>query len=66
MSVEKKLNRLVDLGVIVPVKYAEHASSVAPVLKRDGSMRLCADCSVTINKLLTINRLLVDRDGPVT
>ena len=61
MSVEKELNRLIDLGVLVPVKYAEYASPVVPVLKRDGSIRLCADYSVTINKQLLVDKYPLPR-----
>lgn len=60
-SVEKELNRLVGLGVLVPVKYAEYASPIVPVLKRDGSIRLCADYSVTINKQLLVDKYPLPR-----
>lgn len=60
-SVEKEINRLVDLGILVPVKYSEYASPIVPVLKRDGSMRLCADFSVTINKQLLVEKFPLPR-----
>lgn len=53
-KVNNEINRLLDLGIIKPVEYLEYASPVVPVLKRDGSVRLCADYSVTINKQLLI------------
>lgn len=53
--VENELNRLVNLGILQPVKYSDYASPIVPVLKRDGSIRLCADYSVTINKQLLVD-----------
>ncbi|KAJ8713190.1 hypothetical protein PYW08_008494 [Mythimna loreyi] len=55
-KVDKELERLVNLGVLKPVKHADYASPIVPVLKRDGSVRLCADYSVTINKQLVIEQ----------
>lgn len=60
-SVEKELDRLVGLGILVPVKYSEYASPIVPVLKRDGSIRLCADYSVTINKQLLVDKYPLPR-----
>lgn len=60
-GVEKELDRLVDLGILVPVKYSDYASPIVPVLKRDGSIRLCADYSVTINKQLLVDKYPLPR-----
>ena len=40
----------VFVWIIIPVQYSEWAAPVVPVLKNDGTMRLCGDCRVTINK----------------
>lgn len=53
-AVDKEIDRLLELGIIEPVEHSEYASPIVPVLKRDGSVRLCADYSVSINKQLII------------
>ncbi|CAK1590402.1 unnamed protein product [Parnassius mnemosyne] len=55
-KVDKEITRLVDLGVLKPVSHSEYASPIVPVLKNNGSVRLCADYSVTINKQLLIEQ----------
>ncbi|XP_063374893.1 uncharacterized protein K02A2.6-like [Cydia amplana] len=55
-KVENELERLVRVGILKPVEYSEYASPVVPVLKRDGSLRLCADYSVSINKQLLVEQ----------
>ncbi|XP_028042295.1 uncharacterized protein K02A2.6-like [Bombyx mandarina] len=55
-KVEKEINRLVGLGVLRPVEHSDYASPIVPVLKRDGSIRICADYSVTINKQLVVEQ----------
>lgn len=55
-KVDAELDRLVSLGILKPVTYSEYASPIVPVLKRDGSVRICADYSVTINKQLLVEK----------
>lgn len=55
-KVNNELDRLVGLGILKPVNYSEYASPIVPVLKRDGSIRICADYSVTINKQLLVEK----------
>ncbi|XP_045469073.1 uncharacterized protein K02A2.6-like [Harmonia axyridis] len=42
-KVEQELERLLSLGVIEPVDYSPWGTPVVPVLKKDGSVRLCGD-----------------------
>jgi len=49
-KVEDELNRLQDTDVIKPVKFSEWAAPVVPVVKPDGSIRICGDYKVTINQ----------------
>lgn len=55
-DIDKEIDRLVSIGVLEPVQYAEYASPIVPVLKRNGSIRLCADYSISINKQLVIEQ----------
>ncbi|XP_022829117.1 uncharacterized protein K02A2.6-like isoform X2 [Spodoptera litura] len=72
-KIDKELDRLLSLGILQPVEHSEYASPVVPVLKKNGSIRLCADYSVTINKQLiidqyplpTVNDLLAKLHGGV-
>lgn len=52
----KEIDRLVDLGILKPIEYSEYASPIVPVLKKNGSVRLCADYSVSINKQLLVEQ----------
>ena len=50
-KIESELERLQSLNVITPVKYSDWAAPIVPVLKQDGSVRLCGDYKVTINQV---------------
>ena len=50
-KVEQELQRLERDNVIEPVQFSKWAAPVVPVVKRDGSVRLCGDYKVTVNKV---------------
>ena len=54
--VENELNGLEQKGIIAQVQYSDWAATVVPVLKRDGSVRLCGDFPVTINPKMEVNQ----------
>ncbi|XP_075539783.1 uncharacterized protein LOC142574626 [Dermacentor variabilis] len=53
-AVEAEIAKLVELGILTPVNTAEYATPAVPVIKKDGSIRLCGDYKTTINPSLDI------------
>ena len=51
-KVETELQRLEAEGVISPVRFADWATPIVPVAKRDGSVRICGDYKITLNQAL--------------
>ena len=49
-KVELELQRLVEQRVIEPVESSEWAAPIVPVLKPDGTVRICGDYRLTINR----------------
>ena len=54
-KVEKELERLQAAGVIEPVKFSTWAAPIVPVMKRDGSVRICGDYKVTVNRAAKVD-----------
>ena len=54
-KVETELERLESLGIIIPVQHSNWAAPVVPVVKQDGTIRLCGDYRVTINKAAKVD-----------
>ncbi len=51
-KVEEELDRLVAIGTLSPVPTSKWASPIVPVVKADGSVRICGDYKVAVNKAL--------------
>ena len=47
---EQELTRLEHDGIIQPVRFSEWAAPIVPVLKANGSMRICGDYRLTVNQ----------------
>lgn len=60
-KVETELDRLIKDRIIEPVKFSEWAAPVVPVLKPDGSVRLCGDYRVTINRESSLEQYPIPR-----
>ena len=60
-KVEQELERLQALGIIQPIQFTDWASPIVPVMKPDGSVRICGDFKVTINRVTKIERYPIPR-----
>ena len=49
-KVEKEIDRQVAAGILEPVKFSNWATPVVPIMKKDGSVRLCGDYKITVNQ----------------
>ena len=50
-KIEQELDRLVETGTIEPVQFSEWATPIVPVPKTDGSVRICGDYKLTVNRV---------------
>lgn len=50
--VDEEIERLVAAGVITKVDHSDWGTPVVPIVKPNGSIRLCADYKVTLNKVI--------------
>ena len=50
-KIELDMERLERAGTIEPIQYSEWATPIVPVLKSDGTVRVCGDYKLTANKV---------------
>ena len=60
-KVEKELERLQELNVLEPVQFSDWAAPIVPVPKTDGSVRICGDYKVTINRAAKVDQYPIPR-----
>ena len=46
------IDRLEEDGIISPVRHSDWATPIVPIVKTDGSLRICGDFKVTVNPVL--------------
>lgn len=59
--VERALDQLLRDNVIAPVDASDWATPIVPVIKSDGSIRICGDYKLTVNKCLEVDRFPLPR-----
>ena len=55
-KIENELGRLESNDIIKKVEHSDWATPIVPVLKKDGSVRICGDYKITLNKEIEQNR----------
>lgn len=55
-KVEEEIDRLLKEDIIAPVKYAEWAAPIVPVLKPNRSVRICGDYKLTVNSASSLEQ----------
>ena len=53
--VDRALEKLQAEGIIEPVEFAEWAAPIVPVVKQDGSIRVCGDYKLTVNQAAQVD-----------
>ncbi len=54
-GVEKALERLEKEGIIEPVEFSDWAALIVPVVKKDGTIRVCGDYKLTVNQAAKVD-----------
>lgn len=60
-KVEKELDRLLNLGILEPIDFSVWGTPVVPVLKKDGTVRLCGDFKVSLNPYIEVDQYPLPR-----
>ena len=64
-KVGKELEKLERDGIISKIEMSEWAYPIVPVLKNDGSVRICGDFKVTVNQVLQVDQYPLPRIGDI-
>ena len=55
-TVGKELDHLEQQGIVEKVSHSDWAAPVVTVPKKDGRFRICGDCKVTVNQVLSVEQ----------
>ena len=55
-KVDEELDRLLSANIIEPVAYCQRAAHIVPILKSDGTVRICVGYKVTVNRYAHIEQ----------
>ncbi|UYV64815.1 K02A2.6-like [Cordylochernes scorpioides] len=55
-KISRELDRLVKAGILKPVRHAEWAAPIVPVLKSDQTIRICGDFKITANQAIKVDQ----------
>ena len=50
-KVEEELDHLFSKGTIRPVEFSEWATPIVPIVKSDGTIRICGDFKITLSEV---------------
>ena len=60
-KVNYELEKLLKEGIIESVNHSDWATPIVPILKKNGSIRICGDYKITINKVAKIDSYPIPR-----
>ena len=60
-KIETELDRLVKERTIEPVEFSEWATPIVPIVKEDGTIRICGDYKQTINQAAKLDNYPIPR-----
>ena len=60
-QIQAELNRLEASGIIEKVQFSDWATPIVPIPKKDGSLRICGDYKVTVNKVINQDEYPIPR-----
>ena len=58
-KVEMELDRLRSEGLLSPVEFSECAAPIVPVVKQDGTVRICGDYKCTVNQVSKLDNYTI-------
>ncbi|XP_058872250.1 uncharacterized protein K02A2.6-like [Acipenser ruthenus] len=60
-KVSAELQRLQKAGIIEPVQFSKWAAPIVPIMKPDGSIRICGDYKLTVNQASRLDAYPIPR-----